>query len=232
MNMLLSESSIRKIIFKIIAEERGVSVDTLQQSFSSRSTEFKEDDEYASEAGYLTDHQNVSTSGAGVKTDKLKPNTQSFIKRMQEYAKEKELSPIIVTSGFRGPMDQARVMHNNWKKYEKEGEGEGRKYLVGLYYNKRLARRIATAFEKDKGYSGAAEILKVEPISSHGAGKAIDVWSVNLKTAGLIISAIAEEFKEQGIKVKINDETKTKGPHWHLSVSPSPLFKKDAPAAV
>jgi len=211
--MLLSENSIRKIIFEILKTENNV----LEQTVLVRSMEpdwiEKEEKEYEKD-GETSPEEYQEAKEANV--NGLKPKTKEFIARLNSYAKEKNYKKPKITSGFRGPVSQARVMFNNWKLHG--GVSGGTEYLIGLYANDKLAKRVGDTFTSTNDWRTAASILKKQPVSAHGSGKAIDIRSIGHNNISEIIYAVAKEFRLKNIKIYINDETGYKNPHWHIKI--------------
>tara|TARA_R110001592_G_scaffold298188_1_gene568808 strand:- start:12771 stop:13388 length:618 start_codon:yes stop_codon:yes gene_type:complete len=204
--MLLSELSIRKIIFSLLVE-RSAQIQSMNPYLPDKEKEFLKDDE--DNANY------VEAKEANI--GKLLPKTKEFVARIKEYAKEKGYTPEPkVTSGFRGPRGQARVMFNNWKLHG--GKNGGTDYLIGLYRDDVMAKLVGDSFTETNEYTKAIAILKARPISSHASGKAIDIRSIGHKHIGKIIHDVAIEFRNKGVEININDETGYKNPHWHVKV--------------
>ena len=208
--MLLSELSIRKIIFSLLVEteKRSAQIQSMNPYLPDTEKEFLKDNE-ADNANY------VEAKEANI--GKLLPKTKEFVARIKEYAKEKGYTPEPkVTSGFRGPRGQARVMFNNWNLHG--GPSGGTDYLLGLYRDDDMAQLVGDSFKDTNGYTDAIKILKTFPISSHASGKAIDIRSLGHKHIGKIIHDVAIEFRNKGVEININDETGYKNPHWHVKV--------------
>ena len=208
--MLLSESSIRKIIFSLLTESgtgRGLRVNSINQNLPPGEKDFDGDSNTLPEEYQEAKDANVQG---------LKPKTKEFVARLNSYAKEKNWKKPKITSGFRGPVSQAKVMFKNWKLHG--GASGGTAYLIGLYADDNLAKKVGDSFTSSGDWKNAAAILKKEPVSAHGSGKAIDIRSIGHKNIGKIIHAVAVEFRNKGIKVYINDETGYKNPHWHVKI--------------
>ena len=77
-----------------------------------------------------------------------------------------------------------------------------------------MAKKIGNSFTKTGDYKEATKILSKEPVSAHGAGRAIDLRSIERPYMAELLNTVKASFP----KMKINDETKYKNPHWHISV--------------
>ena len=213
--MILTESSIRKLISLII--ERGANIQSMAANFDDSAESDVDRDDSTSPEEYI-EAKTANVAG-------LKQNTKDYVERLNSYAKEKNWKKPVITSGFRGPSSQARVMRGNWEREGGSKAGkkycQGTEYLIGLYRDDIAAKKIGDIFEKNtesEGIKLAANYLKSKPISPHGSGKAVDIRSTGHKNIKNIIYAVANEFKTKGINVKINDETGYKAPHWHVKV--------------
>ena len=153
----------------------------------------------------------------GADVSDLTPSVIEIIKSIfqvydSQYKKDYPNKPPKITSGFRGPAKQAQVMFNNWETHG--GKSGGNKYLIDLYANDKLAKKIGDSFTKTGDYKEATKILSKEPVSAHGAGRAIDLRSRERPYMSELLNTVKKSFP----KMKINDETKYKNPHWHISV--------------
>ena len=206
--MLLSESSIRKIIKKILlSEQRSVNVRTIQANLDDGEKKAAQDNDTPPEDYSPSKKANV----AG-----LKQATKDFISRIKEYAKENKFKEPYITSGFRNNVAQANVMFKNWKLHG--GKNGGNAYLIKLYKDDTMAKQVGDSFSATGSADAAYEILASKPISPHASGKAIDLRSIGHPNIGKILNAVAAEFAKKNIKVYINDETKYKNPHYHVKV--------------
>lgn len=111
-----------------------------------------------------------------VRMEETKPELKSFILILDKIAGDLGIA-FKVSSAYRSPMDQARVMYNNYKKAGGDG-GQGRSYLLKLYGNK--ITKIADVYESsqsDKSKLKEVEKILIDewPPTGHGLGNTMDI---------------------------------------------------------
>ena len=111
-----------------------------------------------------------------VRMEETKPELKSFILILDKIAGDLGIT-FKVSSAYRSPMDQARVMYHNYKKAGGDG-GRGRSYLLGLYGSK--IAKIADVYESNQDdetkLKEVERILTYEwPPTSHGLGNTMDL---------------------------------------------------------
>tara|TARA_R110002153_G_scaffold1395_2_gene7206 strand:- start:4706 stop:5362 length:657 start_codon:yes stop_codon:yes gene_type:complete len=148
---------------------------------------------------------------SGVDLSTLSTKANELIKAIFEMAKLKGFVQPVITSGFRGPKAQARVMYNNWKR-ESYGSGpKGTSYLVGLYKNKKLAQKIGDSFaEHGDDLTKAVELLKT-PISNHNNNKAFDLRLTKDIDTIMEMPSIKALYS-----TGTNTGTQKESDHWHV----------------
>ena len=233
--MFISESRIRKIIrqrlIKEITDGGEYDVDFVQPGSNFYGAGEIENSPSAAEISHAGTTQTMELNGVtitkkpGANIENLSDDTKDLIKYMYEKAEEMDdVDTPVITSGMRGPLAQATVMYNNWK--ANGGLNGGEKYLVGLYANKKLAKKISdifTAQDPSTNAAGleqyaiedAAGVLEDDPISNHAEGDAFDLRL----TKGIIklLTVLAAEDL-----IKVGDESKKPGPHYHVVVLKAP----------
>lgn len=164
--------------------------------------------------------------GTEVNMSKVDPEILKIIKAVfqryeADYKKEYGDKVPFVTSLYRGPAVQAKVMFNNWKMHGGKEAGKGNKYLLGLYTDQKLAKAVGDVFTNTGGHDGAIPILKKQAISGHAGGKAVDFRSRDRPYMKELLGKVKQSFP----KMSIIDETKNKdgsvspNQHWHVGVS-------------
>ena len=164
--------------------------------------------------------------GKGVNMTKVDPKINQIVKSVfqiyeKDYKKKYGDKVPFVTSLYRGPAVQAKVMFNNWKMHGGKEDGKGNKYLLGLYKDKKMAKAVGDVFTKTGKHDGAIPILKKQAISGHAGGKAVDFRSKDRP----YMKELLEKVKKSFPSMKINDETKNRdgsvspNQHWHVGVS-------------
>lgn len=150
-------------------------------------------------------------SGADIEntTDEVK----SFLDILAEKAIQLGYPLPVVTSGYRSPRSQARVMAKNWETHG--GPNGGRAYLINLYADDQMASTIDEIFNtygtKINGIRMASEYLEYKGGSSHMEypSSAIDLRI----TSG--IEEILKQIKQEGLySINILNE----GDHFHIKV--------------
>ena len=153
----------------------------------------------------------------GVNIDNVTSATKSFIQEVGNVAQELGVQVPIITSGFRSIEEQVALMGKNWM--DNGGQRNGRKYLMDLY-GRNYGSAMADIFEQ-YGRGPEAQILGIEVVqsqptgSSHilNPGQALD-FSL---TSG--IKKVLDTIKSRGrFDIKIVNESRMAGPHYHVSV--------------
>ena len=103
---------------------------------------------------------------------------QEYVKILNNVASQMG-GRVRITSAYRGPFDQARIMYHN---YKSRGVGSNRanKYLKSLYRRFPRIDQIVTIFagsqQKDDKIKAAEQVIAQSwPKTGHRAGKSIDV---------------------------------------------------------
>jgi len=212
---LLSSSSSRRIFEKTRTEDEasedvGNATDVIQEiansgSFSTHSS--------GSDMSNLTLRSRVKTDGMDQKV--------SHLLGLINEAGSKLDTEIAITSGFRTPADQSRIMFYNWNR--KGGVGRGSSYLLSLYRRFRRIGDIASAFERtsssDDSRKAAAEQIindSWQPFRGHLDGLSLDV---SFKTGKYKVGVILSALQELGI-IRLLEEDD----HYHITAKnvPSP----------
>ncbi len=128
---------------------------------------------------------------------------------------------VIITSGFRTPADQSRIMFYNWNR--KGGTGRGSSYLLSLYSRFNRIGDIAEAFEQagqsdDQRKAAGEQIITDawQPFRGHLDGLSLDV---SFRTGKYKVGVILSALQELGI-IRLLEEDD----HYHLTAKevPSP----------
>lgn len=154
----------------------------------------------------------------GVNIQNVTPAVSSFIKELGIVAKQMNAETPIITSGWRSLEEQFFLMGKNWK--NNGGRKNGRKYLVNLYGND-YGNAMADIFENfgvnEQSKDLGIKVIQSRPVgSSHvlSPGQAIDLALT--KNIYQILNSIKNGGK---FDLKIVDETKTAGPHYHVTIN-------------
>jgi hypothetical protein len=148
--------------------------------------------------------------GADLST--ITPEVASFLDLLGAEAASMGAEVPVVTSGYRSPNRQARVMARNWDR--NGGPRGGTEYLISLYANDKMAQDIGSIFydygSGRKGQAAAAQYLTDNNISSH---MVVPTQVVDLRmTKG--ISEVIDSLRQKGIEMKAIDEKD----HFHIKV--------------
>ena len=163
----------------------------------------------------------------GVNIENVTPDVKAFIREVAFKASEMGVKTPVITSGWRSLKSQATIMAKNWK--SNGGKDSGRRYLTWLYGNK-FGGDISYIFEnygtEPRAISMAIEIIKSRPVGSHhitNPGQAVDFAITN----GIkhLLDTVNAEGK---FDIKIVDESKTAGPHYHVTVLGMRTFASSA----
>jgi len=224
--MKISESHLRSLIRNLyLSENLNVSFGSAKRKLRNygdaasddESSTFKSETSHTGPASKfkLDDVEILKKSAANI--DDLSDNSKKLLKYLYKKAAEMEIETPVVTSGMRGPKSQATVMWNNWN--NQGGKSGGNEYLLGLYKNNSMAKKIGAIFtnakDKASAVKGAIKILEIQPISNHATGDAFDLRLTK------DIYKVLSEIEKEGY-IKLVDETKKAGPHWHVKVLKAP----------
>ncbi len=153
----------------------------------------------------------------GVNIENITPAAKAFIQRVGETARKFKVDRPIITSGWRSIEEQFEIMGKNW--LNNGGKKTGRKYLTKLY-GKEYGNAMANIFEQ-YGFGPVAQQLGVSVIQSQPTGsrhiqepgEAVDF----AMTSG--IKKVLDYIKSSHeFEMKIVDETKSAGPHYHVTI--------------
>lgn len=154
----------------------------------------------------------------GVNIENVTPATKSFIMEVGKVAQELGEQTPIITSGYRSIEEQAKLMGQNW--LANGGRHGGRAYLTGLY-GRSYGSAMADIFER-YGTGLEAQPLAVEVIKNQSAGGSSHILNPGQAldfslTSG--IKKILDTIKSRGrFDIKIINETRMAGPHYHVTV--------------
>ena len=141
----------------------------------------------------------------------------------ENYKKEYPNLPPVVTSIFRGPESQAKTMFGNWKMHGgKKGvsDNKGNKYLINLYKDKEMAKKVGDIFTQTGSYKDVVPIFNKKRPSSHGLGNAVDFRSNGLPYMEELLKTVAGNLSFMKIldERKKKDGTTSPNQHWHISL--------------
>ena len=130
-----------------------------------------------------------------------------------QIALEMGVTKPIISSGYRSPHAQAKVMYSNWKRHG--GVGGGLKYLIDLYANDSLVTQIHeifSSYKKKDAINYAGSIIENQGnLSSHISGRALDFKLTN-DIKEVLDRAISES---PGITLLREKD------HYHVATQPS-----------
>jgi len=168
-------------------------------------------------SGYTSVSRGNVYTKPGVNINNVTQDVKDFIEAIGNKAKEMGVQTPIITSGWRSIRNQSALMGRNWN--DNGGMNGGREYLEGLY-GKSYGSKMSDIFEsygvgKDAQELGA-KVIRSRTVGSHhitDPGQALD-FSL---TSGIkeVLSAMRID---NDFNIKIVDETKMAGPHYHVSI--------------
>lgn len=163
----------------------------------------------------ITNYTENIGHGSAVDIVNVTPEVKSFLSVLGQTAKEMGAEKPYVTSGYRSIEKQAKIMLFNWK--ENGGLAGGKEYLISIY-GKTYGNAVAKEFEK-YGYTDAASAAIIPIIERYG-GRHIKIpcEAVDLRLTDGITEVLGAINKSNRFKLKLVDERKTAGPHWHVTV--------------
>jgi hypothetical protein len=158
--------------------------------------------------------------GKRVKYDGVQEDTKNLVGLMNAIGSKLNID-IHITSAFRTPHDQARIMYYNWNR--RGGIGDGSRYLLSLYRRFKDIDRMARIFET-QGWEDDYKISEAEkivdtlwrPFKSHGGGRSLDI---SFRTGRYKVGVILTALKQEGIIRLLKEDD-----HWHITAKdvPSP----------
>lgn len=146
--------------------------------------------------------------------ENLTSDLKSFIRVLGNTAKEMGVETPHITSGYRSIESQAQIMYNNW--VSNGGIKTGRQYLTGLY-GRKYGTEVADVFER---YPKAEAVRRVIPVIERYGGRHIQnpAQAIDLRLTDGITDVLYAIEKSGRFNMKLVDERKMAGPHWHITV--------------
>lgn len=214
--IILDERYLRKLINKKIIKEYARKKSHYKFDPNSATLPGGQESEISTHgigSSIISKLSNINISKkSGVDIDSLNRKTKKVIKTVFKVAKELKVETPVITSGYRGPASQIRVMHNNWKRNGgKNNPAKARKYFVDLYKNDKLVIRIHDLFLKDDFRGAEAELTNI-PISSHQSKSAFDLRltkGIEKVLSDNRVKSLIRPFKEGSVK---------ESDHYHIAV--------------
>lgn len=168
------------------------------------------------------DYMENVNKGQYTDVSNITPDLKSFIRVLGKTAKEMGAETPYITSGYRSIESQAAIMYNNW--VSNGGMVSGRKYLTNLY-GKNYGTEIADVFEK---YPKEEAVRLIIPIIQRYGGRHIKspAEAIDLRLTSGITDVLYAIQQSGRFDMKLVDERKMAGPHWHVTV-----YKDNGPSA-
>lgn len=152
----------------------------------------------------------------GVILDYATPEVMGFLSLLGATAAEMGAETPVVTSAYRSPQHQAKVMARNWDSHG--GPRGGTEYLVSLYENDQMAVDVGSIFQEygsgRSGQNAVAQYLSDNSISSHMKTPTTVVDLRMTKDIGRVLDALVQ----RGADLKVINEKD----HYHVKVNSLP----------
>lgn len=157
----------------------------------------------------------VLLSHSGINVTNITEDTKTFIDVLGATAENLGAPKPVITSGYRTPKSQAKVMANNWTAHG--GLNGGREYLINLYSDDVMAKAIDDIF-RQYGTGQQALDLAEKYIIERGVHLGAHIRNpgiaLDLRMTGQI-EEVLEEIRNSG---KFNLKILNEGDHFHVEV--------------